>query len=347
MDKEAIKQFQSRLLEWYDSNARVLPWRNDPSPYRVWISEIMLQQTRVEAVKPYFERFMEAVPSIEHLADISEDQLLKLWEGLGYYSRAKNLKKAAAVVMQDFGGELPADISSLQALPGIGPYTSGAIASIAFGIKTPAVDGNVLRVIARVTANEGDISDRITKKQIEELVYKMLPENRAGDFNQALMELGATVCSPNGAPKCSSCPVQALCIGHEQGIADKLPKKAKKKERRIELKTVFVIAYNGEIAIRQRPADGLLSSLWEFPNEEEHLSPEESKRRLLEWGVVPDNISPLGASKHIFTHLEWHMIGYSVTAQHVLDSEQFVWASWEEIKKHYSIPTALKAYLRV
>ena len=345
MDFESIKQFQSKLLEWYDGNARVLPWRNNPSPYRVWVSEIMLQQTRVDTVKPYFERFMNAVPTIEELANIPEDELLKLWEGWGYYSRARNLKKAASSIMHYFEGQIPSDIESLQSLPGIGPYTSGAIASIAFGVRAPAIDGNVLRVVARITANNGDITNSSIKKEIEALVQELLPIERIGDFNQALMELGATICLPSGSPKCVECPVHSICRGFLEGIAGELPVKSKKKDRKVEQKTIFVIDYKGSIAIRQRANKGLLASLWEFPNEEGHLSSEESERKLRAWGITPCDIIPMKTSKHIFTHLEWRMIGYSVIAESIQENNSFIWATREKIKEQYSIPTAFKAYL--
>ena len=345
MDLQSIIQFRKSLLEWYDSSARILPWRDNPTPYRVWISEIMLQQTRVETVKPYFERFMGEVPTIQDLANISEDKLLKLWQGLGYYSRAKNLKKAANIIVQKFNGQFPADIESLKSLPGIGPYTSGAIASIAFGIKAHAIDGNVLRVMSRISANQGDITNLIIKKEIESIVNDVLPTERIGDFNQALMELGATICLPNGAPKCTECPVRFSCTGYHQGIAAELPVKSKKKERRIENRTIYLIEYKGNIAIRQRNNVGLLSSLWEFPNTEGHLSSAESEEKLKGWGITACQISPLKASKHIFTHLEWHMIGYYVSAQGIQDDFKYLWVTREQIQDQYSIPTAFKAYL--
>ena len=345
MDLEFITHFKNKLLGWYDNSARVLPWRNNPAPYRVWISEIMLQQTRVDTVKPYFESFMSAIPTIQALADISEERLLKLWEGLGYYSRAKNLKRAAQVIVEQFNGELPSDIVSLMTLPGIGPYSAGAIASIAFGIRTSAIDGNVLRVMSRIFVNKGDITNPKVKKEIEDLVNMLLPFERVGDFNQALMELGATVCLPSGPPKCIECPVHSICEGYRQGIAAELPVKAKKKERKIEQKTIFVIDFNGNIAIRQRPEEGLLSSLWEFPNVEGHLSCEESERQMKEWGITADRIMPMKASKHIFTHLEWHMVGYYISAQSIQAEDLFIWATREKIKEQYSIPTAFKAYM--
>lgn len=345
MDLQSIIQFRKSLLEWYDSNARILPWRDSPTPYRVWVSEIMLQQTRVDTVKPYFERFISEVPTIQDLADISEDKLLKLWQGLGYYSRAMNLKKAANIIIQEFCGQFPSDVESLKSLPGVGPYTSGAIASIAFGVRAHAIDGNVLRVLARISANRGDITTPLVKKEIEELVNDVLPTERVGDFNQALMELGATVCLPSGSPKCAECPVHFSCIGSHQGIAGELPIKTKKKERKIEFRTIYIIEYKGSIAIRQRSKSGLLSSLWEFPNTEGHLSEEDSEDLLKEWGITAFKIIPIKASKHIFTHLEWHMIGYYITVQSIHEGFEFLWATRAQIRKQYSIPTAFKAYL--
>lgn len=336
--------FQNNLLEWYDNNARILPWRDNPTPYRVWVSEIMLQQTRVETVKPYFENFMREVPDIQTLANISEDKLLKLWEGLGYYSRAKNLKKTARLIMEMFHGEMPSDQESLKSLPGIGPYSAGAIASIAFGNKVPAIDGNVLRVMARMTANKGDITNRFVKKEVEEIVQRILPTERIGDFNQALMELGARICLPSGTPMCPQCPVNSLCEGYQQGIVAELPVKAKKQTRRIEEKTIFLIQYEDRIAIRQRPNHGLLSNLWEFPHTEGYLSYADCEEILDKWGIIAHSIIPLHEAKHIFTHLEWKMIGYLILAENIDKSLDFLWATEEEIQEHYSIPSAFKAY---
>lgn len=341
-----VRQFQNKLLEWYDHNARILPWRDDPSPYRVWISEIMLQQTRVETVKPYFENFMREVPTLRDLGDIPDDKLLKLWEGLGYYSRARNLKKAANIISQKFGGEMPCKADSLKTLPGVGPYSAGAIASIAYGEKVPAIDGNVLRVMARVTADKGDIANRIVRKEIEELVKKILPTVRVGDFNQALMELGATVCLPSGEPKCAQCPVNFLCEGYRQGIAETLPVKAKKPAKKVEQRTVYIINSGNRIALRQRPNTGLLANLWEFPQEKGHLSPKECEVLLKEWGISASRIIPLKESKHIFTHLEWQMIGYFILTEGFQESAGFIWATRDEIKKQYPIPSAFKAYFK-
>ncbi|PKM51387.1 MAG: A/G-specific adenine glycosylase [Firmicutes bacterium HGW-Firmicutes-7] len=345
MELEITKIFQDKLLEWYDNHARILPWRDNPSPYRVWISEIMLQQTRVDTVKPYFEKFMKEVPTIKELAIITEDKLLKLWEGLGYYTRARNLKKAANMVLSNYDGEIPSNVEALQSLPGIGPYSSGAIASIAFGIKIPAIDGNVLRVIARVMANKGDITNQIVKKEIAEFVNRVLPVQRVGDFNQALMELGATICLPTGIPKCSICPIQEICQGYKLGIATELPLKAKKKTRKVQKKTVFVLHSNNRTAIRQRSEVGLLSNLWEFPHIEGHLSIEECEEVIRKWNISAQTITPMSNCKHIFTHLEWHLMGYFVLIDNIEESD-FVWVTNDEIKKKYSIPTAFKAYVK-
>ena len=230
-ERQILEKIPALLLRWYDGCARVLPWREDPAPYRVWVSEIMLQQTRVEAVKPYYERFLERLPTVKAVAEAPEEQLLKLWEGLGYYNRVRNLQKGAQQVMERFGGEVPADFKALRSLPGVGDYTAGAIASIAFGIPVPAVDGNVLRVLSRLLARREDILDAKVKKRVETEITGIIPKGRAGDFNQSLMELGAMVCLPNGAPKCGNCPLEAICLAHRAGIQGELPVKAPKKPR--------------------------------------------------------------------------------------------------------------------
>jgi A/G-specific adenine glycosylase len=346
INPQTIQQFQQKLLEWYAGNARILPWRDNPSPYRVWISEIMLQQTRVKAVLPYFERFLKEVPAIHDLAVLSEDRLLKLWEGLGYYSRAKNLKKAAGIITEQYNGELPSDRKELQSLPGIGPYTSGAIASIAFGAREPAVDGNVLRVMTRISGSRGDLQDKTTRKALVSLSELLLPAEKAGDFNQALMELGAVVCLPGGKPKCGECPVQSFCEAYRQDEAGHIPVKSGKAERRTEFRTVFIIHSNNRIAIRQRPEKGLLSGLWEFPNALGNLSLDECREVLREWGIRPKSILPLDNAKHVFTHLEWHMSGYLVQAETAEGDAGLIWAKREEIRDQYSIPSAFQAYAK-
>ena len=229
--KENLEQIVQPLLRWFDQNARILPWRDQPTPYRVWVSEIMLQQTRVEAVKPFYQRFMEALPDIQTLANCEEEELLKLWEGLGYYNRVRNMQIAARTVIEEYGGKLPDDYLELQQLKGIGSYTAGAISSIAYGKVAPAVDGNVLRVISRVTLSREDILKQSVKRGIEQAIVEIMPADRPGAFNQALMELGAMVCVPNGEPHCESCPLKELCLARKMGAMDEIPVKKEVKAR--------------------------------------------------------------------------------------------------------------------
>lgn len=340
-----VADFSAPLLHWYQENARILPWRDKPTPYRVWISEIMLQQTRVEAVKPYFERFLNALPDIASLSVVSDEQLMKLWEGLGYYSRARNLKKAAQVVMQDFGGSLPASFELLKTLPGIGPYTAGAVASIAFGIPVPAVDGNVLRVLSRLAASPENVSGAKVKKAVGDVLSRLIPPAHAGDFNQALMELGATVCLPNGMPKCEVCPLQKLCEGSARGIAHTLPVKDGKKKRRIEQKTVFILLSDGKAALSRRPPHGLLAGLFELPNADGALDEPSALAWLAAHNIDARSAIPLGASKHIFTHVEWHMTGYLV--QSAQQPEDFLWRSLPQIEKDCALPSAFRFYTKI
>ncbi|MBC8584078.1 A/G-specific adenine glycosylase [Youxingia wuxianensis] len=345
MEQDLLCKIPGPLLAWYDKNARVLPWRQDPQPYYVWVSEIMLQQTRVEAVKPYFDRFITALPTVAALAEAPEEQLLKLWEGLGYYNRVRNLHKAAKIVMENYHGQLPADFETLLTLPGIGKYSAGAIASIAYGIPMPAVDGNVLRVTARVLASEEDITKEQVIYDISSRLQKILPRDRVGDFNQALMELGALICLPVGKAQCLLCPLRHLCRGYEQGIYMELPKKAPKKQRRIEDRTVFVIISQQRVLIAKRGEKGLLAGLWELPNTQGAMDETQCREYLFLRGAKINKIVSLGKAKHIFSHVEWHMTGYGV----YLEEENFpwedaVWASARELGESYALPTAFKAY---
>jgi A/G-specific adenine glycosylase len=312
MTQQRLNELILPLLSWYEKNARVLPWRKDPTPYHVWVSEIMLQQTRVEAGRGYYIRFVETLKDVESLANVTEEQLMKLWEGLGYYSRARNLKKAAGIVMEQYGGVIPGDFEGLISLPGIGPYTAGAIGSIAFGLPLPAVDGNVLRVIARVLASQDNIGDQKTKGWMEKELATVIPENRPGDFNQALMELGATICLPNGAPKCESCPIIDFCRANAEGLERELPVKAPKKARRIEERTILILWMSDKILLKKRGATGLLSGMWELPSLDGCRTSEEVRRQLEEMGFRCEDIEPLPAAKHIFSHVEWHMTAYRV-----------------------------------
>ena len=335
------------LLNWFAGHARVLPWREEPTPYRVWVSEIMLQQTRVEAVKPYFERFTKRLPDVEALAECPEDELLKLWEGLGYYNRVRNMQKAAIQVMEEHGGKLPADYEKLLKLKGIGSYTAGAIASIAYQIPVPAVDGNVFRILTRVAADDTDIMKpsfrTLLEKELREVMQGM---EMPGAFNQALMELGATVCVPNGAPKCEECPLSGVCLAHQNGKEMDYPKKAQKKPRKIEKKTVLVIRDGSRAAIRKRPAKGLLAGLYELPNLSGWLSQDEVLDWLKQEGLSPIRIRRLSDAKHIFSHIEWHMTGYVVLVEELENDsgKDMLFIEPKRTEEEYPIPAAFSAY---
>ena len=341
-----LLQIVQPLLGWYETHARILPWRDEPTPYRVWVSEIMLQQTRVEAVIPYFERFLAELPTLQDLAEAEEARLMKLWEGLGYYSRVRNLQKAARLVISEYGGRLPDEPEELAKLPGIGSYTAGAIASIAYGKPAPAVDGNVLRVLARVTANRADISETATKRAMEQDLKQIYPQGRSGDFTQALMELGALVCLPNGAPKCGECPLAALCLAKEQNRTEELPVKAAKKARKIEQRTVFLILNGNHVLIQKRPERGLLAGLWEFPSADGSLT----KPQALEWlntrGFHPERLKRLPKAKHVFSHVEWHMAGWLATVPELPALNGLLPAQPDELLQTYTIPAAFKAFLK-
>lgn len=341
--KERLLAGRGPLLFWYCKNRRILPWREQPEPYRVWISEIMLQQTRVEAVKPYFSRFMEALPDVRALAFVEEEKLLKLWEGLGYYNRARNLQKAARVCVEEYAGQLPSSYESLLALPGIGSYTAGAIASIAFGLPEPAVDGNVLRVLSRLFESRDDIGKQSVKRQMEQELREVIPKEFPGDFNQALIELGALVCIPSGEPLCSQCPFSTLCLAKRRQTTGEIPVKAGKKERRREEKTIFIIEYEDKAAIRKRSAKGLLASLYEFPNLPGHLKEEEVPEALAIGREDILSIEPLPEAVHIFSHVEWHMTGFRVMIKRELP-QQYPMKQVEEIFEKYPLPNAFQAY---
>ena len=331
------------LLDWYATHYRPLPWRQNPTPYRVWVSEIMLQQTRIEAVMPYYERFMRAVPDIAALSAIAEDALLKLWEGLGYYSRARNLQKCARVVMEKYGGALPADYESLLALPGIGPYTAGAIASIAYQIPVPAVDGNVMRVLARLTADDTDVLSGAGKKQFTALAQRLVPHDQPGRFNQALMELGETVCIPGAQPHCEACPLARVCVAHANGEEQRFPVRVAKKTRRIEKRIVAVVRVVGEpmrVLLHRRADTGLLAGLWELPNalaDEADLLPP----ALDEVAVYK---RPLPAGKHVFSHVEWHMTGALYDMPHGQLPPDYRAVTLEELSAKYALPSAFRPY---
>ena len=310
--KEILQQLPAPLLAWYAENRRILPWREEVSPYRTWISEIMLQQTRVTAVLPYFERFMAKYPTVRDLAAAEDGELMRLWQGLGYYSRARNLKRAARVIVENFGGIFPTTYKDLLTLPGIGDYTAGAILSIAMGQTVPAVDGNVLRVVSRVAAYNGDVTDPKNRKLLRDAVEKILPAGHAGEFNQAMMDLGATVCLPNGAPLCDKCPFSLFCRAFATNRVTFFPIKSPKKEKKIEHKTVFVLRRGGEIALHQRDKTGLLAGLWEFPNTPGNLDETQAFSWLFENHIIPHQWVKKVNYSHEFTHIIWQITAYTV-----------------------------------
>lgn len=335
-----LKSLPGALLPWYRENKRDLPWRADREPYHIWVSEIMLQQTRVEAVKGYYARFLARLPDIESLAACDDDELHKLWEGLGYYSRVRNLKKAARVLMDRHGGAFPRDYAAVRALPGIGDYTAGAICSIAFSLPTPAVDGNVLRVLSRLRADEAAIDLPATKKRVQRDLAEIYPADGPGEFTQALMELGATVCVPGGEPKCGICPCREFCEGREmwQKLPVKLPKKAKKQEDR----TVFLLHCADRWAIEKRPNKGLLAGLWQFPNVAGHLTAEEAVHWAEERGLHPRNVEKSIDRHHIFTHIRWDLRGWFLEVEGM--APDFTWMTLEEIDGQAALPTAFRQF---
>lgn len=335
------------LLAWYDVNKRVLPFRTLSTPYRVWVSEIMLQQTRVSAVLPYFERFMQALPTVESLAACDEATLHKLWEGLGYYSRVRNLQKAARILVAEYGGALPGDFAALQKLPGIGAYTAGAIASISFGLPVTAVDGNVLRVFARLMNHHGNILQPSVKKEITSFVQALQPPERAGDYNQALMELGALICLPNGAPLCGACPLALLCRAAACGVQAALPVKTTPKARKQLAYTVALVMQGAKLLVQKRPDTGLLAGLWQPVLLEGKLAPQAVIAALTQQGVLCTVQRALPAAKHVFTHLEWHMTGVLCAAETCPAPEGCAWATPQEIEEIYTLPNAFKVYKNV
>ncbi len=332
------------LSDWYLAHYRALPWRRTNDAYSVWISEIMLQQTRIEAVIPYYHRFMQACPDVYHLAAIPEESLLKLWEGLGYYSRARNLQKAARIVVKQYGGRLPADYDRLLELPGVGEYTAGAIASIAYNIPVPAVDGNVMRVLARLMGDSTDVLSSGAKKHFADIVYKMLPSEHAGRFNQALMELGETVCLPKASPNCAFCPWRCECCAFADGAVANLPVRSKKKPRRIEERLVAIVCVAGEpprVLLHKRPSEGLLANLWELPNalitETAQLLPAEIQEQC-------HYERELDRAKHIFSHVEWHMSARLYQMPHIALPDGYVAVTLRELQQQYALPGAFRIY---
>ncbi len=339
---QLYKALPGALLPWFEANARELPWRRDREPYHVWLSEIMLQQTRVEAVRGYYLRFLEALPTIAALAEADEGALLKLWEGLGYYSRARNLQKAARVIVSEHGGRFPEDFDAIRALPGVGPYTAGAIASICFEQPRAAVDGNVLRVLSRITENASPVDLPEVKTDFTEALEAVYPSGRCGAFTQALMELGATVCTPRG-PRCETCPCADFCRARESGTAAQLPVRLPKREKRAEEKTVFLLRCGDRLALRRREAPGLLSGLWELPNEPGTMDAAAALRYAEALGAQPVGLELEMHRSHVFTHIRWEMVGYLILCR--AEAPGFVWADENELRDKYALPTAFRQFL--
>lgn len=370
-NEKKYKEAVPYLLSWYDFNARILPWRQEPSPYFVWVSEIMLQQTRVEAVRGYFDRFLRELPDIQALAEVSEERLLKLWEGLGYYNRARNMQRAAKQVCEQYGGQLPREVDLLRALPGIGDYTAGAIASIAYGVPEPAVDGNVLRVMSRLTGSRENVADAGVKAKMIRELRAVMPKERPGEFNQAIMDIGATICIPNGVPHCDQCPVQHLCRAFAEGCTDEIPVKPQKKQRRVVERIVLVIECHGSYLLRKRASKGLLAGLWEFPGVDVDatidnaatgdgtesgamaMSNDDAADALLiqllgeeaECLKTPDEV---WKGKHIFSHVEWNMTArvYHLDGECPEVAKGCAWATVEELRERYSLPGAFSEFRR-
>lgn len=330
------------LIEWYPEHARDLPWRRDSNPYHVWLSEIMLQQTRVEAVKAYYKRFLKELPTIEDLAEVEEERLLKLWEGLGYYNRARNLKKAAVTIVNKLNGKFPDTYEGILDLSGIGEYTAGAICSICFGLPTPAVDGNVLRVYSRVMEDNSNIDRQSTKKKIRTELEKVYPEGKCGIFTQSLMELGATVCLPNGEPKCYNCPLSEICLAREHNTWKNLPVREVKKKRSVENKTVFILICGDRIAVRKRPEQGLLAGMWEFPNVQGALNEQQAADAAADWQTAPEQVKMSLEYTHIFSHVEWRMAAYYMTCKKMC--REFEWVTLQELDGQIAVPSAFKEF---
>ena len=335
-----IEQLPIPLLEWYRDNARTLPWREDPTPYHVWVSEIMLQQTRVAAVLDYYARFMAELPDVAALAQVPEGRLMKLWQGLGYYSRARNLQAAARQIMEEYGGVFPSQYDQVRALKGVGDYTAGAICSIAFKQPVPAVDGNVLRVVTRINGDQRDITAQATKRAIADQLSPIIPLHAPDKFTQAMMELGATVCLPNGAPQCQRCPARDFCVAYAQDSWGHIPVKAPKRPRRIEERTVWLLVHENRVALRQRAPKGLLAGLWEFPNELGTQLPPE-------WTGDMTQGSFGGVARHIFSHVEWHLTAQVVRLEEDQLPTGWVWCTWQELTDIYAVPNAFAGVMDV
>ena len=334
------------LLAWFAENARDLPWRRDREPYHVWLSEIMLQQTRVEAVKPYYTRFLERLPDIPALAGCDEELLLKLWEGLGYYSRVRNLQKGAKQIMTQYGGEFPRTYGEIRAVSGIGDYTAGAVGSICFDLPEPAVDGNVLRVMTRLTADSRCTDESAVKRDIREqlrVLYRETAAGTRGTLTQALMELGATVCVPNGAPHCADCPLCGDCAAYRTGTELLFPVRKEKKTRRTEEYTVYILQCGDRIAVRKRPDSGLLAGLWELPHLDGLTETQTALDAVQCWQTGAAELVSVRRRSHIFTHITWQMNCVHLLVTKMPDC--FTWVTAAQLRAETALPTAFRICL--
>ena len=336
-----IAMFEA-LIPWYEAHKRELPWRQDREPYHVWLSEIMLQQTRVEAVKEYYRRFVTALPTIPDLAEAPEEQILKLWEGLGYYNRVRNLQKAAQTICAEYTGVFPSEYAQIRSLSGIGDYTAGAIASICFDAPTPAGDGNVLRVYSRLLADDANIDLQTTKKRITRKLQETYPQKNPGIATQALMELGATVCVPNGAPRCDVCPVAEICQARKQDTWRNLPVRSEKKKRKIVDKTVFILLTEDTVALHKRSTSGLLAGMWEFPNVDAKLDKQAAVTQVTGWQAEPLDLLMQTSYTHIFSHVEWHMTAYYIRCRKT--NKKWKWVTKESLDETYALPSAFRPF---
>lgn len=341
--KYVWQDIKAPLIAWYCKNHRDLKWRNTKEPFYIWISEIMLQQTRVEAVKGYYDRFLKEIPDVEALARISEERLLKLWEGLGYYNRARNLQRAAIQIIENHEGIFPQSYEEVLALPGIGEYTAGAICSICFNMPTPAVDGNVLRVMSRLSNCYDNIDDIQTKKRAREFLVPLYKTGDCGELTQALMELGAMICIPNGKPKCEECPVGSKCLACQLKTYGMLPVRKAKKKRRVEEKTVFILHDGEQYGIRKRSSVGLLANMWEFYHTEGSLTAAEAVKFVSEQGFEPVLLEKEIPYTHVFSHVEWRMTAYFIACRN--RKEELIWVDKKKFDEIYALPSAFKVFL--
>lgn len=339
--QERMEKVVKPLVEWYQKNRRILPWREGKNPYHIWISEIMLQQTKIEAVKKYYERFIQEIPTIQDLAKIEEEKLLKLWEGLGYYNRARNMRKAAIIIEEKYQSQMPKTYKELVELPGIGEYTAGAIASICYDEKVPAVDGNVLRVIARITASKEDVLLANTKKEASKLLTQIMPK-KAGDFNEGLMELGEVICIPNGMPFCERCPIQEWCLARKEGLVLEIPVREKKVKRKKEKRTVYLLKYKDKIAIQKRSNKGLLANMYEFPNELGEITKQELEEKFSSEPIKIVSIEEIQSYNHVFSHIEWSMKAYVIEVEKML--ENYLWVTKKQMQEKYPLPGAFMPF---